>query len=571
VIKYLEPTLDKHKGCTLIDFFPGSAIFSSKLHQFLKPRSHILIEPEGFFHEPFLKPLLDEPHSTYRHVTLSGNGAKTQWFRFRKTYSKIIPEVPKVNDPRESSEFDEINPNVLVIGNASRMCKLGGKFNGDNPFGLGVLRDLSSDSLSHWLFNRYGPVRMLWWVPERYKPSIIPPNLVYSRSSLNARIEMAYKVSEVAGVQSTATIKSARRSDFTERERSDVFTSLNHQAVAERMHEAGLTLPPGRKALSVNQSKTKQDPSGESLSPLENTAQSIDALREQIDKTGGRLDELSRWISSPKLPSKRASGALEALNSALSSIRYPQCIRGKEGFPHMKAKFVNNERFIILADISLRLANIEAGYMNLIDMGMTEEEHESVLSSLQTLTLAFRGLIGGDKSMPGLIDDFVEDQLTFYSSTPALSLERRAYEPLQAATSDFYPTHDMALIDFVPRGTNLVVPDLAGRQECTTFLKDLLKHLFATKSRSVPEALDRAIGINAGKDLVAMVPAITDIRKGGRLDPNDLKVRALTPEMIEGLVKAFFEWPFKPENWQLMLGRGTTADDGEEVKSAAEE
>ena len=532
-----------------------------------------MIEPEGFFHDPFLKPLLEKPDSRYRHVKLpKGTGVKSQWFRFRKTYSKIIKELPRIIEPRKSPELDEINPNVLVIGNASRMCKLGGKFNGDHPFGLGVLRDLSSDALSHWLFNQYGPVRMLWWVPERYKPSIIPPNLVYSRSNLNARIEMAYDVSEVAGVQSTAMVKSARRNDFTERQRSNVLESLNRQAITERMREAGLTLPRGRKALSILESKTKAEAkaNGESQSPLANTAQSANALREQIDKAGARLNELSWWISSPNIPFKKP-GVLEAKKSALSSVQYPQCIKGKENFPHMRAKFVNNERFIILTDMSLRLANMEAGYMDLKDTGMTEEERGSILSSLQTLNLAFRGLIGGDKSMPPLIDDFIEDQLTFYSSTPALSLERRAYEPLQAATSDFYPEHDMTLIDFVPRGTNLRVPDLAGRQECTTFLKDLLKHLFTAKTRSVPEALDKAIGINAGKDLIAMVPAITDIRKGGRLDPSDLRVRALTPEMIEGLVKAFFEWPFKPENWQLMLGRGTRLDDGEEVKSPAEE
>ncbi|KAF2207370.1 hypothetical protein CERZMDRAFT_91799 [Cercospora zeae-maydis SCOH1-5] len=48
-----------------------------------------------------------------------------------------------------------------------------------------------------------------------------------------------------------------------------------------------------------------------------------------------------------------------------------------------------------------------------------------------------------------------------------------------------------------------------------------------------------------------MVPAITDPRKGGRLDPKHMKVRQLTSEMLEGLIKAWFEWPFKPDGWEL--------------------
>jgi transcription factor 1 len=230
--------------------------------------------------------------------------------------------------------------------------------------------------------------------------------------------------------------------------------------------------------------------------------------------------------------------------------------------------FVNNERFSILADVALILTNIEAGYMDLKDQKMIDSESDDLRNLIESLNQTFREMIEGDKTMPALIDDFVEDQLTFYSSTSPSLLERRAYEPLQAQTSDFFPEADMTLMDFVPRGTDLSVPGLADRQECTALLKTLLRNMFALKNQSVPEALDKSIGINAGRDLVRIVPEITDIRKGGRLDPKYLRVRALTPAMIEGLVKAFFEWPFKPENWQLSLARGGLNDEVDSEKEA---
>lgn len=567
VVKYLAPTLEQHRGCTLIDLFPGSAIFSSRLHDLLKPKSHILVEPDEFYFESFLKPLLDRPGSTYRHIAPQGNGAKAQWYGFRKAFDKFMSELetppPKPDRPVSSKP----NKNVLILGNVSRMCKFGGGKGSKNPFGLGLLRELSDDSLAHSLFNQHGPVRMLFWIPERYKYLIIPPSFVYGRTNLNSRIEVAYDVSEVAGVQTSTELKHARRPDYTERERNAHLKELNRHAVADGMQKSGLVLPEGRGFLDVyrSQSKTKEAP--KYRSPLSNTAKTVDALRDQIQQTQERLDELAPWIPNRRLRMK-SPAIRKACKAALASMTYPQCVGLKEYYQNYRALFVNNERSSILGDMALTLANIEAGYMDVKDQNMTHTEIDELRNLITSLNRTFREMIEGDKTMPSLMDDFVEDQLTFFSSTSPSLLERRAYEPLQAQTSDFYPEADMTLMDFTPRGADLSVPGLADRQECTVLLRTLLRNMFAVKNQSVPDALDKSIGINAGRDLVRMVPEITDIRKGGRLDPKYLRVRALTPVMIEGLVKAFFEWPFKPENWQLSLARGGLNDEVDSVKDA---
>ena len=547
----------------MIDLFPGSAIFSSRLHSLVKPKSHILIEPDQFYFEPFLKPLLDAPGSTYRHLLLQGNGSKAQWYGFRKAFDKAIPEFVKdVSPTSDHLDSRKFNQSVLIIGNVSRMCKFGGGKGPDSPFGLGLLRELSDDSLSHDLFNQHGPVRMLFWIPERYKHIIVPPSFVYGRSNLNARIETAYDVSEVAGVQTSTELKHARRPDYTERERNAHLKELDCRAVAQRMQHAGLVLPEGREVINVYRSKSKfRSKLGVAYrSPLSNTAKTIDTLRNQIKQTLQRLEELSLWIPRRRVAT-RTPDIRKACKDAVALITYPQCVGAKELYQNYRALFVNNERFSILADMALTLANIEAGYMNLKDQSMTDSESDDLCKLMERLNQIFREMIDGDKTMPLLIADFVEDQLTFYSSISPSLLERRAYEPLQAQTSDFYPEADMTLMDFMPRGTDLLVPGLADRGECTALLKTLLRNMFALKNKSVPEALDKSIGINAGSDLVRMVPEITDIRKGGRLDPKYLRVRALTPAMIEGLVKAFFEWPFKPENWQLSLSGSSSNDD----------
>jgi transcription factor 1 len=551
----------------LVDLFPGSAIFSSRLHDLLQPKSHILIEPDQFYFEPFLKPLLETPGSTYRHVALQGNGAKAQWYGFRKAFNKTIPELEISSPKSDIPTSSKLNNSVLILGNVSRMCKFGGGRGLESPFGLGLLRELSDDALSHSLLNQHGPARMLFWIPERYKHLIVPPSFVYSRSNLNARIETAYDVSEVAGVQTSTELKHARRPDYTERERNAHLKELDRRAVVKRMQQAGLVLPKGREFLNVYRSKSKSKSGIEYRSPLSNTAKTVDALRNQIHQTQERLEELSLWIPGKRVATQTPA-IRKACKAAFASITYPQCVGLKQQYQHYRALYVNNERFSILADVALILTNIEAGYTDLKDQKMIDSESDDLRNLIKSLNQTFREMIEGDKTMPALIDDFVEDQLTFYSSTSPSLLERRAYEPLQAQTSDFFPEADMTLMDFVPRGTDLSVPGLADRQECTALLKTLLRNMFALKNQSVPEALDKAIGINAGRDLVRMVPQITDIRKGGRLDPKYLRVRALTPAMIEGLVKAFFEWPFKPENWQLSLARGGLSDEVDSEKDA---
>ncbi len=549
IIEYLGPTLEQHKGCTLVDIFPGASIFSSRLHQFLQPKAHYLVEPEELFFEPFLKPLLDIPGSKYHHINPTAPGSKNQWYHFRKIYAQKLQKSINSAPTPDSLVSGKFNPNILVIGNASRLCKFGGVRESGHPFGIGILREMSADALSHQLFNRDGPVRMLWWLPERYKHTVIPSHYIYDRSKLSAGIEMAYDVSEVAGVQPSAMAKFTGRVGYTERSRPKIYDEVNRQTVAERMQTTGLVLPEGRILLDPRPSKSKIESSNEYLSPLSNTAETVDGLQAQLKDFKTGLDELSCWIKPGQRIGKSARSKAKRA-SALAIVLYPQC-----KIPNRQAtqRRANYDTIGIVSDMAFRLINIEAGFAKLKEEHMIDSSNDDLDDRIKTLSNKFYSVVSSSRQMDTIIQDIVEDELAFCSSSPLSMLDCRAYEPLQAETADFYPEQDMTLIDFMPRELDFSVPGLATRQEVTTLMMDLLKNMFVKKSTSVPKTLDTTIGVNAGRDLVNMVPEITDIRKGGRINPNDLRVRALTRDMIEGLAKGFFEWPFRPERWQLTL------------------
>lgn len=71
IIERLKPSLEKHHGCDVIEINPGPGVWSSALHEVLKPRTHVLMEPDHEFFQPMLQPLLDAD-SSYKLVPKSG-------------------------------------------------------------------------------------------------------------------------------------------------------------------------------------------------------------------------------------------------------------------------------------------------------------------------------------------------------------------------------------------------------------------------------------------------------------------------------------------------------------------
>src|SRR4051812_35259567 len=61
----LAQSLQNHGHCDIIDVNPGVGLWSTKLHEFIKPRTHVLMEPEWKFYSRWLQPLLDQKDSKY--------------------------------------------------------------------------------------------------------------------------------------------------------------------------------------------------------------------------------------------------------------------------------------------------------------------------------------------------------------------------------------------------------------------------------------------------------------------------------------------------------------------------
>ncbi|KAK3071438.1 hypothetical protein LTR53_008643, partial [Teratosphaeriaceae sp. CCFEE 6253] len=142
--------------------------------------------------------------------------------------------------------------------------------------------------------------------------------------------------------------------------------------------------------------------------------------------------------------------------------------------------------------------------------------------------------------------------------------------PLKADPTEFWPHNQLMLLDMVPKPRDLAVPDLMSRSEGAKLCELLLRSLLQSTTKTFAEALD-SMGPNAARDLIPMIPAAFDTRTGGRMNPYNIRTRMLSEDTIEGLVKAWVEWPFKPslEDLELAADSGGGGE-GDEAADAAE-
>ncbi|KAK4549211.1 hypothetical protein LTR36_007669 [Oleoguttula mirabilis] len=614
-INYLAPTLEQHKGCTIIDIHPGACLWSSKLHDYLKPKRHLLMEPEAKYYDPFIKPLLDVPGSTYRHTPLSGAHPLRYWDTWKTVMDDpalLPPSALAPEDPKRK-QFD---PSVLLIGNLARRYQDVHRRPNSVHYSAMILQQMAWSALKGDMVHRDGLVRMLWWAPES-EVYLALPTTESSRQRSNAALSMAVSMNQVIGVK--APTEAGGRYHQSARRRPPVMAAMLASRIEHSMHEKGMQRPgnrellipvghdkpPGEQADDVsNQSapvskngnereeeaSEKVQEAGEQVdehllarskptsnlalmqgilkgqefdivNPLTPTISTIGELRAELDDARARLTSFQLERLTSRIGSSKMSPTETAL---LRTLHFPQCGPIAESFVLTRSRL---SAIAIASDMSLRIVKLEASYKLLEDRGEDVASLDTLRNDIIGLGDEFetwastQGKLGENSAMA------VDSQVAFFSSPPLLALEAREYEPLKADISEFWPRDDLMLLDMMPKARDLSVPGLATAGDGVKVAQMLLKGLMQVRAQSLPYALER-VALNAAQDLIPQVPAITDPRQGGRLNPKYIRTRMVSESMIEGLVQAWAEWPFKPSTLELELAAENLASAEEPAESS---
>ncbi|KAJ4291131.1 hypothetical protein N0V90_010329 [Kalmusia sp. IMI 367209] len=527
VLNYIGPTLEKHKGCDLLDLNPGVGLWSQKIHNFLQPRSHVLLESTPSLYQEYLQPLLDEPGSTYKLVEGDIGYKKT----FTTLFNNDLFPHQKHVEP-ESLEAQQPNDTLLVIGQLMWNPKAPGwSF---DSLARQLLMLFSQSAWSNEGFHKHGLVRsLLWMTDDESKPCLPRSHYMFNKYTVymnfltrNVQVVTPPHQPRLAGHGTIARdaqyeIQSVMRAMRRGRDRGIEFPSHRRGAIhdfAEDIEQrkgldGRLSTPEMQKYLEEQQRAGKSTVGLAFESIIDIINQTI-ALEK--DPT---MYDIPKDQRTGKFPQKRTEAGQKFSSRKASTA---QAMRGKVAMGE-SAEVVE-----AVYDQECKVLSMEEGPDKEAALQDLEALNDKLEASLSKLAPFRRS---------GAISEGNE-RISLKSPVPRLEWDNRPYEPLIMQEDEVWPSQRVSLIDTEPR------PLPPGEKHVYfEWIMDFVYALYQLPTQSVKKTLETMQP--GASEIIEQAPSLKDPKKGGRLNMDLLRVNMLTTEMVAELCVAYKNWPFR--------------------------
>ncbi|TPX07735.1 uncharacterized protein E0L32_010631 [Thyridium curvatum] len=506
IIAYIGSSLERHKGCDLIDIYPGAGLWSQKLHDLLQPRSHILMEPDETFYRPFLEPLLKMDTTTL--VRKSG----IVWRDLNDILNPTYLPHQTERAPR-SRETPERNDTLLVVANLAFHPKKSFR-SFDSVANLVLFQFISSIRASS-LFQKYGLVRMLIWCGNDDKVGLIPRSLQRrKRLAIDGELSTDW-ICEIAGVEDT----NASGNRWFVRDRALDLQSA--QEMLQKLDERGISIPEGRESQLIKEIRSSKSP-----------------LRIDSSKT---MPHLFR-------PYQEEKRELEEQFSA--------------GLFDKKS-----DTFLRLRDLRYRAARESKKANQIIELlderdALAEQyEKGEVTDELKARTAEWNDSI--DKLVKEKQHDYLlyrDNQHIFDQDPRLLNWDRRYVEPLAVKGTEFFPNAPCCLLDIQPKAVHPLMREMGPSSNRAGDIFELvLRGLLQLAADPVSKALE-SVWPGAAEGVLPHCPSLRDRGRGGMPFGGfgEVSVRTLNEAQLVEILEAWMKWPFRPTYSQLV---GRVSDD----------
>ncbi|ERF73267.1 hypothetical protein EPUS_03099 [Endocarpon pusillum Z07020] len=514
-IRRLRPSLPAARPLDIIDINPGVCLWSSRIHLALKPRCHILVEPDKDAYKDYVDPLLQQPGSRYRHVPVLSDLFGTN----------LLPD----QTPVTSADHDKgkTNDSLLILANLTSGKAF--KSRSDGPPSASMIPQYIGGILNQEnSIHHYGLVRMLAWLPDDEKASYLPRTIT-ERKKYSVRLDLVTRLSEIAGAAPDDVPSSQAR-------RQHDLTLQGLQLVAQRAKASGVWHPDSRRPPAPT-------PTWYEI-PLVSDA--LDQLRELPHKFPWQKELLTvhdTWRRPLPKVNKHASEASRPIGRPPSDE--PESLR------LLRTKFLTVRKTKAVAQqwadrqIELDRSRIDAhrARQSPAVLAATEKDIQQKEATL------WAEMAKGRKDLALVAKRYVDDRRGFEQQPPLLQWDRRTAEPLLVKDEEFYPSQKLALLDFQP------VPDVLERlndfdkRTCFDYLCNIL---FRNLAQPVHAHLE-AIAQGGLDEFVERVPDLTNPLKGGHPNLHDLRVRTLPTGLLVQLALALETWPFRLQTHEMIM------------------
>jgi transcription factor 1 len=465
----------------------------------VKPRRHILVEPERQLYNPFIEPLLSSSQSAYQHAASLAEVLDPESGLLRASQQEYHADIGS-----------ELNTSLLVVANATRRSGSGRKDDSNYAGAIGkhMLHGFYNSMFHHTQesLHRYGRVRMLAWLPDDDKASILP-RTVASRGKQAVQWDLLADVSEVAGGSSYQQSNlSARRHSELDIESERLVMQRTRSDPAK---DAGSRQPPPATPIPVS---FNLDEAG------------LAAMRE--------LPNRPQWTDELfELEERYKKGEFTAESKQGKRLRVLRNRRVTAYNGHRRSMDIAQRQRLL--DRSEVPSTFDVGEDVLSELKSSEEFTESLRTDRAKLK----------REHKLLVDKCIDDQRAFDHVPPVLAWDRREVEPLWAEKDEFYPSKMLALLDFQPR-SNALLSRLDTPEKKLSFdhvTSALLQH----PGRSIVQGLEQMVH-DGLKQFLEKAPTLRDPRYGGTLDLEDFRIRSIPVELLVDLALAWETWPFRP-------------------------
>lgn len=518
IITRLKPTLEELKGCDIIDYNPGVGVWSSRIHEYLKPRRHILLEQHPHLYDPFLK------EAGFK------SGSTEEWFPLRfRPFDQLVETGYVQPQPVEEGSAPPpygMNNKLLVLANLATGVRGEARITSSDP-------ELAKRWITEYLeatftrnnIHKYGLVRLLVWVPELESYPFIPRAAgLRNRQTVLTEAALSECTMEATTLHNFANLHEPRR-DYP-------VTKWSNAQAAARMQENSISTPEGRalpplklapdllevqdvpQAVKYTHTQRLWQPWHEEILQLGANPKRIEYVK-RSEKTRLKSAELIR-MKPDKIAQLKKNDDPAYLQALFSKLR------GKLGRNNRQA-FITQKTASGFFDVERRL-EVEPRSKQLL------EEREQILAEIDRLDVKLRAATR----------TAIEDRrATFERKTEPLGFwDKRPYDPLFIENSEVYITSGMSLLSMTPRlndDPSSPLHTLTKDQDIMENFVYLTKDLFNFPSSSVRDAIARLPTIGDVDYIMSKLTLLTNPQVGGTKDASDLTVRLMTAEMFAEL------------------------------------
>ncbi|PSR81671.1 hypothetical protein BD289DRAFT_438819 [Coniella lustricola] len=530
-IDFLAPTLKRHEGCDLVSLNPGAGVWDKALHEVVKPRSHLLLEPEASFYQPFLQPLLDKEGVSM--LPQSG----IVWDDLNKILTpKYFPHQVEVD--RDPNKPIPRNDTLLVTMNLAMNPKK--RFGVFDSVSRLVMYQLLQSMRTSTLFQKYGQVRMLIWIPDDEKAQLIPRNVFHrTKLAIQGELTTEYMAEVVSHDKMLNPIAESKKSEKLRYGQMDL-ESVRQALV--KMRDNGYTLPAGRKSYMVQQF--------EQLGLDLDTPISLTTPITIQDKTTEKEYQY--------LLALKDAGKVKEGSNDFTRLR-------RLGHYHSRQDREETRLF----DFIRRYDAVTEAYLQ-AQRSIKPEMREKKLAAARKAEMK----LDAERSLLSLqmkaYTIQARDQLHMMRQPPelgnVLTWDRRPFEPLVAFPTDFFPNVPSCLLDIQPKPAHPLLRQAGpGSNNAGDIFDLVLSTLLWASSGKLTAGLDQ-VWPGAQAELAPRLKLLRDPKKGGV--PHEgamaLTVRIVNTAQLIEVVEEFMNWPFRPAYPEL-VGRLADVNMSEEA------